>query len=68
MEEPDLAETIALATLLNVRKLPRRTKVAQTYDEYGFFAKAIVEHLERSGWRFEKRERPASDFMPPTPG
>ena len=64
----DIVMAVALATQLNLKALPRRTKVAGTYGDYRWFAKEIVEHLKRSGWRFEKQVRPESDFTPPTPG
>ena len=63
-----LPEAIALTALLNAKKLPKRTKVALTYDAYLPFANAIVERLKLSGWRFEKQQRDPNDFTPPTHG
>ena len=70
-EHPDaqsLPEAIAMAALLNAKKLPKRGKMALVTSDYLFFANAVVRKLELSGWRFEKHVRPATDFMPPTPG
>ncbi len=57
----DLAEDVARALFLNIKKLPKRQRNwALTYDAYLGLAQAVVSLLQLSGWRFDRRPRRSS--------
>ena len=54
----DLAEDVARALFLNIKKLPKRQKNwALTYDAYLGLAQVVVALLQLSGWRFDRKPR-----------